>query len=128
VDPVHFRADDLLPAVNAIHAGGLVAFPTDTLYGLAADPRSPSAVSRIFVSKRRAPDRPIPLVAASVEQVRQSVGTLTPLGERLASQWWPGPLTLIIPGSASRFEALQAWRFACRIGGGSRTASWWVMP
>jgi L-threonylcarbamoyladenylate synthase len=101
VDPVRFRDDELLPAVAAIHAGGLVAFPTDTLYGLAADPRSASAVGRIFLSKQRAQDRPIPLVAASVEQVRESVGTLTPLGERLASQCWPGPLTLIIPASAS---------------------------
>src|SRR5260221_6800755 len=101
VDPVRFREDELLPAVRAIEAGGLVAFPTDTLYGLAADPRSASAVGRIFSSKGRAPDRPIPLVAASVEQVRESVGTLTPLGERLASQYWPGPLTLIIPASAA---------------------------
>jgi L-threonylcarbamoyladenylate synthase len=101
VDPVRFRGVELLPAVNAIHAGGLVAFPTDTLYGLAADPRSTSAIGRIVLAKRRVQDRPIPLVAGSVEQVRETVGTLTPLGERLASQYWPGPLTLIIPASAS---------------------------
>jgi L-threonylcarbamoyladenylate synthase len=99
VDPVRFREDELLPAVRAIQAGGVVAFPTDTLYGLAADPRSAVAVGRIFFSKQRAQDRPIPLVAASVAQVRAGVGTLTPLGERLASQCWPGPLTMIIPAS-----------------------------
>jgi L-threonylcarbamoyladenylate synthase len=99
VDPVRFRDDELRAAVDAIRAGGLVAFPTDTLYGLAVDPRSDSAVGRIFLSKQRPQDRPIPLVAASIEQVRESVGTLTPLGERLASHWWPGPLTLIIPAS-----------------------------
>ena len=90
-----------MPAVSAIAAGGLVAFPTDTLYGLGADPRSPAALSRLFLSKRRPGDRPIPLVAASIDQVRASVGTLTPMGERLASQFWPGPLTLIIPASPS---------------------------
>jgi L-threonylcarbamoyladenylate synthase len=90
----------LSPAVSAIHSGGLVVMPTDTLYGLAADPRSRSAVARIFAVKRRPQDRPIPLIAESIEQVRAGVGTLTPLGETLASRCWPGPLTLIITASA----------------------------
>jgi L-threonylcarbamoyladenylate synthase len=101
LDPIRFHADDLLPAVSAIAAGGLVAYPTDTLYGLGADPRSSSAVSRVFLAKRRPQDRPIPLIAASIGQVRESVGTLTPLAERLAAACWPGPLTLIIPASAA---------------------------
>ena len=100
LDANRFQDEDLLPAVSAIRAGGIVAFPTDTLYGLGADPRSSSAVSRLFLSKQRPLDRPIPLVAASIEQVRDSVGTLTPLGQRLAVQFWPGPLTLIIPAAA----------------------------
>jgi tRNA A37 threonylcarbamoyladenosine synthetase subunit TsaC/SUA5/YrdC len=53
----------------------------------------------LFLSKQRPGDRPIPLVAGSIEQVRASVGTLTPLAERLALACWPGPLTLIIPAS-----------------------------
>jgi L-threonylcarbamoyladenylate synthase len=101
VDPTRFRDDELLPAVEAVRAGGLVAAPTDTLYGLAADPTSASAVGKIFLSKRRPQDRPIPLIAASIQQVRESVGTLTPLGERLAAEGWPGPLTLIIPAAAT---------------------------
>jgi L-threonylcarbamoyladenylate synthase len=99
IDPLRFQIDELLPAVTAIAAGGLVAFPTDTFYGLGADPRSSVAVSRLFLSKQRPGDRPIPLVAGSIEQVRESVGTLTPLADRLAKAWWPGPLTLIIPAS-----------------------------
>ena len=83
IDPFRFHSDELLPAASAIAAGGLVVFPTDTFYGLAADPRSPAAVSRLFLSKQRPGDRPIPLVAGSIEQVRQSVGTLTPLADRL---------------------------------------------
>jgi L-threonylcarbamoyladenylate synthase len=103
--------------VSAIHAGGIVGFPTDTLYGLAVDPRSALAVGRIFLSKQRSQDRPIPLVAGSVEQVRESAGTLTPLGERLASGFWPGPLTLIIPASRSlcREVHLGAGTVAVRV-------------
>jgi len=98
---MRFQPEELLPAVSAIAAGSLVAFPTDTFYGLGADPRSSAAVSRLFLSKQRPGDRPIPLVAGSIEQVRASVGTLTPLAERLALACWPGPLTLIIPASAA---------------------------
>src|SRR5438045_6811655 len=79
VDPSRFQESDLLPAVRAIHAGGVVAIPTDTLYGLAADPRSPAAVGKIYLLKHRPQDRPVPLIAANVEQVRQGVGTMTPL-------------------------------------------------
>jgi L-threonylcarbamoyladenylate synthase len=101
IDPGRFQDEDLLDAVTAIATGGIVAFPTDTLYGLAVDPRSSAAVARLFFSKQRPGDRPIPLIAASDQQVREGVGTLTPLGERLAAEYWPGPLTLIIPASAS---------------------------
>jgi L-threonylcarbamoyladenylate synthase len=101
VDPTQFHADDLAPAVRAIHANGIVAFPTDTLYGLAVDPRSALAVSRLFLLKQRPGHRPIPLVAASLDQIKAGVGTLTPLGERLALEYWPGPLTLIIPAMAT---------------------------
>jgi L-threonylcarbamoyladenylate synthase len=100
IDSDQYQEKDLLPAVEALRRGGVVAFPTDTLYALGADPRSSSAVSKLFFSKQRPHDRPIPLVAASLEQVRESVGTLTPLGERLAAGCWPGPLSLIIQASA----------------------------
>jgi L-threonylcarbamoyladenylate synthase len=93
--------------VTAIQAGGVVALPTDTLYALAVDPRSSSAVGRLFVSKRRPQDRPIPLIAGSLEQVRDGVGTLTPLAERLALEYWPGPLTLIIPASPALSPAIH---------------------
>jgi L-threonylcarbamoyladenylate synthase len=92
-------ADQLAPATDALRIGGVVAFPTETFYGLAVDPRSARAVSRIFALKQRPPDQPLPLIAASIEQVATQVGSITPLAERLASRAWPGPLTLIIPAS-----------------------------
>jgi L-threonylcarbamoyladenylate synthase len=91
--------DDLGPAVSALERGGVVAFPTETFYGLAVDPRSAVAVRRVFELKGRAPDQPLPLIASGVDQIIDHVGTMTPLAARLASRGWPGPLTLIIPAS-----------------------------
>jgi L-threonylcarbamoyladenylate synthase len=91
---------DLRPAVQALAGGGVVAFPTDTFYGLAVDPRSARAVERLFQIKRRASDQPVPLIAADTDQTAQ-VGTLTAIGRRLAARWWPGPLTVVIPASAA---------------------------
>lgn len=89
---------DLSAAVSALRGGGVVAFPTDTFYGLAVDPRSPEAVQRLFALKRRAGDQAIPLIAADQHQVAQA-GTLTETANRLAARWWPGPLSVIIAAS-----------------------------
>jgi L-threonylcarbamoyladenylate synthase len=99
VNPSAVGPDDLEAAVSALRSGGVVAFPTETFYGLAVDPRSARAVKAIFSLKQRAPDQPLPLVAADSEQIRDHVGTLTPLAVRLALRGWPGPLTLVIPAS-----------------------------
>jgi L-threonylcarbamoyladenylate synthase len=84
-------------AVRAIRRGGVVAMPTDTLYGLAVDPFRATAVERVFAVKGRASERALPLVAADVEQVTTRIGRLPRLAERLASRFWPGPLTLLLP-------------------------------
>jgi L-threonylcarbamoyladenylate synthase len=112
-------AEDLAPAVRALRNGGVVAFPTETFYGLAVDPRSPAAVAKIFALKQRAPDQPLPLIASDIEQVADHVGTLTPLAARLAWRGWPGPLTLIIPASPHLSEAvhLSTGKIAVRVPG-----------
>ena len=76
-----------------------MAFPTDTVYGLAADPRSASAVANIFATKKRPSDQPIPLIVCDVAQI-VTAGTLTKLAAILAAAFWPGPLSLIIPASS----------------------------
>ena len=91
--------DVLAAAVLALRNGGIVAFPTETFYGLAVDPRSSEAVRKVFALKWRRTGLPLPLIAASIEQIREHVGRMTPLAERLAARGWPGPLTLIIPAS-----------------------------
>ncbi len=88
-------------ASRLIRAGGVVAFPTDTLYGLAADPFSPAAVQRVFDVKGRGAERALPLVAADVSQIEDRIGALSPLTVRLARRFWPGPLTVLIPAPAT---------------------------
>jgi L-threonylcarbamoyladenylate synthase len=95
VDPSACSAADLLPAVEWLRAGGVVAFPTDTLYGLAVDPTSSAAVRQLFDLKGREARAALPLIAASVNQVETLCGRLGPLSARLAAQFWPGPLSLV---------------------------------
>ena len=110
---------DLAAAVTALRRGGVVAFPTETFYGLAVDPRSARAVHAVFDLKQRGRDQPLPLIASSVEQIRDHVGTLTPLGQRIASRGWPGPLTLIIPASPRLCDDvhLSTGKVAVRVSG-----------
>jgi L-threonylcarbamoyladenylate synthase len=117
VTPSIVGPGDLLLAVSALRSGGVVAFPTDTFYGLAVDPRSALAVKRIFELKRRAADQPLPLIASSVDQIVDHVGTMTPLASRLALHGWPGPLTLIIPASPALCEGvhLSTGKVAVRV-------------
>jgi L-threonylcarbamoyladenylate synthase len=86
----------LAPAVDEIRGGGVVGFPTETFYGLAADPRSPAAVGRLFALKGRDGAKAIALLAADFAQV-EAVAELPADGRRLAQAFWPGPLTLVLP-------------------------------
>jgi L-threonylcarbamoyladenylate synthase len=95
------RLTALADAVSVIHRGGIVAIPTDTLYGLAVDPFSSAAVSRLFAVKGRSREQALALVAADVEQVVRQLGELPELARRLASHYWPGPLTLLVDRPAS---------------------------
>jgi L-threonylcarbamoyladenylate synthase len=85
-------------AADAVRDGRVVAYPTDTLYGLAVDPRRADAVARVFALKARAPDRALSLIAADVAQVEATLGPLGETERRLADACWPGPLTLVIRG------------------------------
>lgn len=93
-------------AARVIRAGGVIALPTDTLYGLAADPFRIDAVDRVFAAKGRAADRALPLIAADADQVVEWFGALPIIGARLAGRFWPGPLTLLLPAPASLAPAV----------------------
>ena len=97
VDPGAPQRDAIEEAAAWIHRGGLVAIPTDTLYGLAADPFSADAVARIFAVKGRGADRALPLIAADISQATAHLGPLSDAAAHLAERYWPGPLTLLMP-------------------------------
>ena len=84
-------------AAEIIRGGGLVAFPTETVYGLGANALDAAAVQKIFEMKGRPETSPLIVHVASVEMARTIVADWPPLAEELARQWWPGPLTLVLP-------------------------------
>jgi L-threonylcarbamoyladenylate synthase len=96
VDPVRPDPTALADAAATLREGGVVAIPTDTLYGLAADPWNAAAVAKVFAIKGRPDDRALPLVAANVDQVERWLGAMNPMARRLAQRFWPGPLTLVM--------------------------------
>ncbi|GAB4267643.1 MAG: L-threonylcarbamoyladenylate synthase [Pararhodobacter sp.] len=88
--------DGIADAARLLRAGGLVAMPTETVYGLAADARDDRAVARIFEAKGRPRFNPLIVHLPALDRVAE-VARLTPLAERLARAFWPGPLTLVLP-------------------------------
>ena len=98
--------DPLENAVGALRAGEIVAYPTDTLYGLAVDPRLDAAVERLCRAKDRKVGDGFPLIAGDLEQVESFVGGVSDLGRRLAGRFWPGPLTLVLSAQRSVVSGL----------------------
>jgi L-threonylcarbamoyladenylate synthase len=83
-------------AIRVLAAGGLVAFPTETVYGLGADAGNGEAVARIYEAKGRPSFNPLIAHVADIAEAR-ALGRLDPAAERLAAAFWPGPLTLVLP-------------------------------
>jgi len=88
----------IVRAADVLRRGGVVAFPTDTFYGLAVDPRNEAAVSRVYEIKGRPAVSAMPLIASSREQAG-AAAVFDEAGERLASAFWPGPLTIVLPAT-----------------------------
>ncbi len=86
-------------SVRLILSGKVIAFPTDTFYGLGADPFNLAAVTEIFRIKGRSSDRPIPLLVASLDQAADLIADPPQLFFTLAKKFWPGPLTMVVPAS-----------------------------
>jgi L-threonylcarbamoyladenylate synthase len=83
-------------AVQVLQRGGLVAFPTDTVYGLGADIYNPQAIDRLYEVKERTSEKPIPILLASADNVQLVAKELPPAAKLLAERFWPGPLTLVV--------------------------------
>lgn len=91
---------EIAAAVAALRAGGLVAFPTETVYGLGADARSPAALRRVYALKGRPATHPLILHLADAAQLPRWVAAVPPAAAVLAARFWPGPLTLVLPRAA----------------------------
>jgi L-threonylcarbamoyladenylate synthase len=93
-------ADAIREAAAALKAGHLVAFPTETVYGLGADARNPDAVRRIYDVKGRPADHPLIVHISSINQVEKWASEIPDYAIALARNFWPGPMTLIFKRSA----------------------------
>ena len=101
-------ADELRDAAAVIAEGEIVAYPTDTLYGLAVDPRQEHAVERLCHLKQRMSGSGLPLIAGSLNQLESTLGSMPALGRRLAVRFWPGPLTLVFMPTVKLAAAVHA--------------------
>ncbi len=91
---------DLAAAVALLRAGELVAFPTDTVYGVGAVCWNEAAVARLYTAKLRSLDKAIPILLADPADLTLVADHLPPVGMKLAEAFWPGPLTLVVPKAA----------------------------
>lgn len=88
-------------AVETIKCGGTIAFPTDTVYGLAVDPFNPQALNRIYAIKERSIEKAIPVLIGDIQQIEMLVSEVIEPARKLTDAFWPGPLTLILPKAAN---------------------------
>ena len=93
------KESEISKAAKIIRSGGLVAIPTETVYGLAANALDGKAVSKIFVAKGRPMDNPLIVHIASVDDIENLVSEFPEKAHLLAKHFWPGPLTMILPKS-----------------------------
>jgi len=100
--------DSIKRAGEIIRSGGLVAFPTETVYGLAADAFNEQAVARVFEAKGRPSNNPLPVQIASVDDLPRLVSDVPAVAERLMDRFWPGPLTIVMRASDEVPELVTA--------------------
>jgi L-threonylcarbamoyladenylate synthase len=101
-------------AVRILHAGGVIALPTETVYGLAADAENEAAIARVFAIKRRPADHPLIVHLADQTELAQWTQMAPPIAHVLAERFWPGPLTMVLHRSP---------RVSDRVTGGQNTVA-----
>src|SRR5262245_56968775 len=108
VNPVSPEAGPIGRAAGLLRGGGLVAFPTETVYGLGAAALDAAAVGRIFAAKGRPPTNPLIVHVASADAASAVVADWPAAAGRLAARFWPGPLTLVLSRSAAVPDVVTA--------------------
>jgi L-threonylcarbamoyladenylate synthase len=95
-------------AIELLQRGEVVAIPTETVYGLAADARNELAIAKIYATKQRPANNPLIVHIASAAQVTDWASEFPPLAQQLAQAFWPGPLTLVLPARAEVSQTVRA--------------------
>jgi L-threonylcarbamoyladenylate synthase len=90
---------NLSRAIASLKSGNVIVFPTETVYGLGADALNPAAVEKVFQLKGRNPNSPIPVIVADQAMLQGVVEKIPPVARTLMEQFWPGPLTLVLPAA-----------------------------
>src|SRR5919202_2722131 len=108
VDPEHPEPEPIARAAAVLKQGGLVAFPTETVYGLGANALDAAAVARIFAAKGRPAYNPLITHVADVAGARRLARHWPESAERLAAAFWPGPLTVVVPKRPEVPDAVTA--------------------
>jgi len=127
---------DVRRAAEVLRGGGIVAYPTETFYGLGALASSRAALARLTAAKLRPEGKPLPLLAADRDMLFGVVARLDPVAGALADRFWPGPLTLVLPAAEGlppeiaaggtvgvRVPGSAAARELSRLAGGPITAT-----
>ena len=91
------NAQSIALAADLLRRGELVALPTETVYGIAADARNPEAVKKIFEAKGRPQDNPLIVHICGMQMLHGLVSSVPPWAQKLAAAFWPGPLTMVLP-------------------------------
>lgn len=99
IDPENILPGELDEAAKILKSGGLVAFPTETVYGLGGDALRPEASRKIYAAKGRPSDNPLIVHIATIEQMERIARNIPDAAYRLAESFWPGPLTMVLPKS-----------------------------
>ncbi|MBM3884857.1 MAG: threonylcarbamoyl-AMP synthase [Gemmatimonadetes bacterium] len=115
IDPAHPDEALLQEAAALLRGGGLVAFPTETVYGLGAHALDAAAVRRIFSAKGRPAFNPLIVHVPDVATAKTLVTAWPEVADRLAARWWPGPLTLVLPKRAMVPDEVTAGRASVAI-------------
>ena len=100
--------ESVAAAVACVRAGGVVVFPTESVYGLGADACSPAAVEKLIAVRGRDPGKPILVLVRDVAMAETLAASFPPLARALARRFWPGPLTLVVPARGGLPEPLTA--------------------
>ena len=101
VDPESPEPEAISEAASLVGGGGIIAYPTETFYGLAASAFDVEACRRVFEIKGRPGSRALPCIVSGLDQLETLASELPPAASRLAERFWPGPLTIVVPARES---------------------------